>query len=68
MKYKKGGAQNQDVRNNAVMAELADLADKRTEPVQQKRPDTSVSRSTSNKMIDPVKSVKDYEKSQSRKK
>jgi hypothetical protein len=55
MKYKKGGSQNLDVRNNAVMAELADLGNKRTEPVQQPRPNTSVDQKTSNKMRKPVK-------------
>lgn len=57
-KCKTGGSVNLDVRNNAVMAELADLGNKRTEPVQQKRPDTSVSQATSNRMLDPTASIK----------
>ena len=52
-KCKTGG--NVDARNNAVMAELADLGNKRTEPVQQKRPDTTVSSKTASKMRKPVK-------------
>lgn len=53
--YGKGGSRNQDAINNEKLAELRDLGNKRTEPVQMVRPDVSVSQKTSNKLRKPVK-------------
>jgi len=53
--YKKGGSRNQDAINNEKLAELRDLGNKRTEPVQMVPPKTTVSSKTASKIRKPVK-------------
>jgi hypothetical protein len=56
MTYKKGGARrNQDAVNMEKIAELRDLGNKRTEPVQMVRPNATVNSKTAAKMRKPVK-------------